>query len=128
MPKISSFNANKVIVKFVVKSFLISVFSVAFMSAIFSLAVLKFDLDLAYCKYGGYIICTVSSFIVPYICLKPFKNNISILSLISIIPLVLFSLANYIFFNKQFVQLFISLAIIIAVSFVTGVMSAGKRR
>ena len=38
------------------------------------------------------------------------------------------SLANFIFFGKEFVQLFISLAIIIAVAFVTGVMSAGKRR
>ncbi len=128
MPKISSLNAKSVIFKFIIKSILLTLVTVVLSSALFSLIFLKFDIDLDYIKYCDYIICTVSSFIVPYFCLKSFKNNISILSFLSIIPLVIFSLVNFLVFNKSFVQFFISFAIIIAVSFLTGVISAGKRK
>lgn len=128
MPKISSLNVKSVIIKFIVKSLALTAASIILMSGMFSFIILKLDLDLSYCKYAGYLISVLTSFIVPFICLKPFKNNILFFSFLSIIPLVLFTLANFIFFGKEFVQLFISLAIIIAVAFVTGVMSAGKRR
>lgn len=128
MPKISSLNVKSVIIKFIVKSLALTTTSIILISSVASFIIFKLDLDLSYCKYGGYLISALTSFIVPFICLKPFKNNILFLSFLSIIPLVLFTLANFIFFGKEFVQLFISLAIIIAVAFVTGVMSAGKRR
>ena len=128
MPKISSLNVKSVIIKFIVKSLALTTASIILISSVASFIIFKLDLDLSYCKYAGYLISALTSFIVPFICLKPFKNNILFLSFLSIIPLVLFSLANFIFFGKEFVQLFISLAIIIAVAFVTGVMSAGKRR
>lgn len=128
MPKISSLNVKSVIIKFIVKSLALTTTSIILISSVASFIIFKLDLDLLYCKYAGYLISALTSFIVPFICLKPFKNNILFLSFLSIIPLVLFTLANFIFFGKEFVQLFISLAIIIAVAFVTGVMSAGKRR
>lgn len=128
MPKISSLNAKSVIIKFIAKSLILTAALIMLMSGVFSFIILKLDLDLSYCKYVGYLICALTSFIVTFICLKPFKNNILFLSFALIIPLVLISLVNFIFFGKEFVQLFISLAIIIAVAFVTGVMSAGKRR
>ena len=128
MPKISSLNVKSVIIKFIVKSLALTTTSIILISSVASFIIFKLDLDLSYCKYAGYLISALTSFIVPFICLKPFKNNILFLSFLSIIPLVLFTLANFIFFGKEFVQLFISLAIIIAVAFVTGVMSAGKRR
>lgn len=128
MPKISSMNAKSVIIKFVLKSLFLTIVVTVLLSALFSFVFLKADLDLEYIKYCGYIICAVTAFAVPYFCLKSFKNNISILSFISIIPLVIFSLINFLIFNKSFVQFFISFAIIIAVSFLTGVLSAGKRR
>ena len=127
MPKISSLNVKSVIIKFIVKSLALTTLSIILISSVASFIIYKLDLDLSYCKYAG-LISALTSFIVPFICLKPFKNNILFLSFLSIIPLVLFTLANFIFFGKEFVQLFISLAIIIAVAFVTGVMSAGKRR
>ena len=119
MPKISSLNVKSVIIKFIVKSLALTTMSIILISSVASFIIFKLDLDLSYCKYAGYLISALTSFIVPFICLKPFKNNILFLS---------FTLANFIFFGKEFVQLFISLAIIIAVAFVTGVMSAGKRR
>ena len=125
MPKISSLNVKSVIIKFIVKSLALTTLSIILISSVASFIIFKLDLDLSYCKYAGYLISALTSFIVPFICLKPFKNNILFLSFLSIIPLVLFTLANFIFFGKEFVQLFISLAIIIAVAFVTGVMSAG---
>lgn len=128
MPKISSLNVKSVIIKFIAKSLALTTTSIILISSVASFIIYKLDLDLSYCKYAGYLISALTSFIVPFICLKPFKNNILFLSFLSIIPLVLFTLANFIFFGKEFVQLFISLAIIIAVAFVTGVMSAGKRR
>lgn len=128
MPKISSLNAKSVIIKFILKSVLLTIIVTIPLSAIFSLIFQKADLDLAYIKYCGYAICAVTSFIVPYYCLKSFKNNISVLAFISIIPLVLLSLINYLLFDKSFTQFFISFAIIIAVSFLTGVVSAGKRK
>ena len=123
MPKISNLNAKSIIIKFVLKSIILTA-----LSTIFSFAVLKFDLDLIICKYCGYVTCAFSSFIVPTLCLKGFKHNISALSFASIIPLVIFSIANYAFKNKDFVQLFISLSIIVSVSFIASVISAGKRK
>ena len=123
MPKISNLNAKSIIIKFVLKSIIFTA-----LSTIFSFAVLKFDLDLIICKYCGYVTCAFSSFIVPTLCLKGFKHNISALSFASIIPLVIFSIANYALKNKDFVQLFISLAIIVSVSFIASVISAGKRK
>ncbi len=128
MPKISSLNAKSVIIKFIIKSILLTAFTTVLFSALFSFICLKIDLDLDYIKYCGYMIGGAASFIVAHFCLKSFKNNISILSFISIIPLVLLSFINFLVFNKDFVQFFISLAIIITVSFLTGVLSAGKRR
>ena len=126
MPKISNLNAKSIIIKFVLKSIILTVLSISALSFIFSFAVLKFDLII--CKYCGYVTCAFSSFIVPTLCLKGFKHNISALSFASIIPLVIFSIANYAFKNKDFVQLFISLAIIVSVSFIASVISAGKRK
>lgn len=128
MPKISNLNAKSIIIKFVFKSIIFTALSISALSFIFSFAVLKFDLDLIICKYCGYVACAFSSFIVPTLCLKGFKHNISALSFASIIPLVIFSIANYAFKNKDFVQLFISLAIIVSVSFIASVISAGKRK
>ena len=125
MPKISNLNAKSIIIKFVLKSIIFTALSISALSCIFSFAVLKFDLDLIICKYCGYVTCAFSSFIVPTLCLKGFKHNISALSFASIIPLVIFSIANK---NKDFVQLFISLAIIVSVSFIASVISAGKRK
>ncbi len=128
MPKISNLNAKSIIIKFVLKSIILTALSISALSCIFSFAVLKFDLDLIICKYCGYVTCAFSSFIVPTLCLKGVKHNISALSFASIIPLVIFSIANYAFKNKDFVQLFISLAIIVSVSFIASVISAGKRK
>ena len=122
MPKISNLNAKSIIIKFVLKSIILTALSISALSTIFSFAVLKFDLDLIICKYCGYVTCAFSSFIVPTLCL------ISALSFASIIPLVIFSIANYAFKNKDFVQLFISLSIIVSVSFIASVISAGKRK
>ena len=88
MPKISSLNAKSVIIKFIAKSIMLTVVSVLLLSGAFSFIILKLDLDLSYCKYASYIICALTSFLVPFICLKPFKNNILFLSFASIIPFI----------------------------------------
>ena len=98
MPKISSLNVKSVIIKFIVKSLALTTTSIILISSVASFIIFKLDLDLSYCKYAGYLISALTSFIVPFICLKPFKNNILFLSFLSIIPLVLFTLANFIFF------------------------------
>jgi hypothetical protein len=100
MPKISNLNAKSIIIKFVLKSIILTALSISALSFIFSFAVLKFDLDLIICKYCGYVTCAFSSFIVPTLCLKGFKHNISALSFASIIPIVIFSIANYAFKTK----------------------------
>lgn len=75
MPKISNLNAKSIIIKFVLKSIILTALSISALSTIFSFAVLKFDLDLIICKYCGYVTCAFSSFIVPTLCLKGFKHN-----------------------------------------------------
>ena len=74
MPKISSLNAKSVIIKFIAKSLIFTAASIMLMSGVFSFIILRLDLDLSFCKYAGYLICAVTSFIVPFICLKPFNN------------------------------------------------------
>ena len=53
MPKISNLNAKSIIIKFVLKSIILTALSISALSFIFSFAVLKFDLDLIICKYCG---------------------------------------------------------------------------
>ena len=68
MPKISSLNVKSVIIKFIVKSLALTTTSIILISSVASFIIFKLDLDLSYCKYAGYLISALTSFIVPFIC------------------------------------------------------------
>ena len=76
MPKISSLNVKSVIIKFIVKSLALTTTSIILISSVASFIIFKLDLDLSYCKYAGYLISALTSFIVPFICLKSLLKTI----------------------------------------------------
>jgi len=99
MPKISSLNVKSVIIKFIVKSLALTTASIILISSVASFIIFKLDLDLSYCKYAGYLISALTSFIVPFICLKPFKNNILLVIFVDYTVSIIFACKFYIFWQ-----------------------------
>lgn len=95
MTKINSLNAKGLLLKYVAKIILSSVLSVIILNSLFSVVFLKLDLDLSLCKYIGIAIVFISALIISYISTGGFKNNILPLSLISVLPFLLFIIINF---------------------------------
>ena len=79
MPKISSLNVKSVIIKFIVKSLALTTTSIILISSVASFIIFKLDLDLSYCKYAGYLISALTSFIVPFILVIFVNYTVSII-------------------------------------------------
>lgn len=95
MPKITASNTKGLFITYLARIILSTVLSLFIFSSIFSFVTLKFDLDLKVLEYFAVAICTLSSIIISYVSISGFKNNFLILSVISVMPLVIFSIINF---------------------------------
>ncbi|MDE5984727.1 MAG: hypothetical protein K2H13_05685, partial [Eubacterium sp.] len=95
MPKITTNNAGGLLVKYAVKIVISSVLSILVLNSLCSFVVLKFDIDLAVLQYAGTAICVISALIITFISLSGFKNNFLILSMISVLPLLIYTIVNF---------------------------------
>ncbi|MCD7872918.1 MAG: TIGR04086 family membrane protein [Clostridiales bacterium] len=111
----SSFDKN-LFINYFIRIFLTSAISVLFFSFIFSFFIYKLDLDMSLIRYFTIIIVFISSILVSYISVKPFKNNGFILGMLSVVPLIVYSLINTAV-NKESAVLFI---IKLALGLITG--------
>lgn len=128
MPKISTTNNKSLFLKFAVKSILISFLSVALLSAIASSVILKLDIDLDCLNYLSLAICGISAFITPIFTNNDFKNNFLLLSIISILPLILFSFINGIISKNTFIFILIKIAVEIAMAVLSAIIKTLRKR
>ena len=111
MPKVSSTANKSLFIKFSAKSILSTIIFMLTLSALSSLIIFKLDVDLKYEQYFTYVICAITAFITAYISLSDFKNNYLLVSVISVLPLSLFSLINGIVNKTAFYLLLIKIVV-----------------
>lgn len=124
--KISTLNAKGIIAGFIIKDIILSVIAVALFTAIFSFAVYKLDCDLKYCRTAGYAVLALSSFIISYFSAKGIKSNIMTASIISVLPLIIFSVINSVILKKSIPSATASVIIIILVSVISSIINAKR--
>lgn len=127
MPKITTNNAGGLLVKYAVKIILSSLLSILVLNAFCSFIVLKFDIDLVSLQYLGTVICIISSLIISFISLSGFKNNYLVLSMISVLPLLIYTIVNFCIHRTDTVFIIIKIAGIIICAFVVSIFKSGKK-
>lgn len=128
MPKITTSNTKGLFIAYLIKIILSTVISLFIFSSIFSFVTLKLDLDLKVIEYFSVAICAISSLIISYISISGFKNNYLILSVISVMPLVIFSIINFCV-NKQggFAFEIVKIAVIFVFSICVAVFKSTRK-
>lgn len=128
MPKITSSNTKGLFIAYLVKIILSTVLSLFIFSSLFSFVTLKLDLDLKIIEYFSVAICAISSLIISYISISGFKNNYLLLSVISVMPLAIFSIINFCV-NKQggFAFEIIKIAVIFVFSICVAVFKSTRK-
>ena len=100
MKKLSTNNADNLILKFCVKVIISSVISILLFSYIAGKIVFALDLDLELSKYISVAICVLCACVISFVSVNGFKNNGILLGLIAEMPLVFYSLVNLFFVIK----------------------------
>lgn len=95
MPKITASNTKSLFIAYIIKIILSSLASVLLLSIIISFITVKLDVDLKLLQYFSIIVTSISSLIISSVSISGFKNNYLMLSIISVIPLMLFSIINF---------------------------------
>ncbi len=128
MKKISSSGANGLLIKFIIKTILITIISVSIFSLLISFAFSKLDLDLKYLEYASYAANILSAIIVSYLCTKSFKNNGFIMGMLSSVPLIIYSFINLIMNGNNIIHFLIKLALVLLLSGIFGYISTKKQK
>lgn len=119
---------NKLLLGYVIKVIITSILSILCLSSIFSYVVLRFDVDLSVLSTISIICLSLSSFIVSLISTHSFKNNTILMSYISVMPLVLFSLINVISGQNELSIFLIKLCIMILLSTLSGYINSKRNK
>jgi len=127
MPKISTSNANSIIIKYIVKIVVSTVLSVFLLSSLFSFIILKLDLDLKLCEYFSVAVCIISGFVISYISTGGFKNNLLLLSIISVFPLLIFVIINYCINSGNIAVIAIKILSILITSFMAAIIKSKRK-
>ena len=128
MKKISSSGANGLLIKFIVKSVLLTIIALSLLSLLISFAFNKLDLDLKYLEYASYAVNILSVIPVSYLCTKSFKNNGFLMGMLSAIPLIIYSFVNLIINGNNIIHFLIKLAVVLIVSGIFGYLSTKKQK
>ena len=118
---------DNILLGFVLKSVFLSIAFVVFLTAVFSKIVITFDLDNSYCSYLWYAVLFITSFITALLSTMNFKNSLSLMCVLSNIPVIILSVINSIA-NKSFIQLAICAVIVIAGSLLSAIINAKRTR
>ena len=127
MLKISSSNAKNIIIIYSLKVIASTVLFITLLSILFSFVILKLDLPLDYCKYFSVVTCSLSSFFISYISIGSFKNNQLALSVISVVPLILFSVINYFIHGDNIALIFVKIILIVLLAFSAAYIRVKKK-
>ncbi len=128
MRKISISSSKGIIFNYIIRIIITSVISVLLTCAFFSFVALKLDLNEEYFKYLSLISVLISSVIISYFSVKSFKNNGAVLGIISIAPLLIYSLINYFICSNDLIFLVIKIVLSLAISALFGYYSIKKSK
>lgn len=123
MRKISVSSSKGLLLNFIMRVILLSSITVIGLTAIFSLLAFKLDLKEDYFKYISLICISISSIIISYFSVKPFKNNGFIVGIISVIPVIIYSLVNLIVFKNDIVFFLIKVVAVLLLGGLFGYLS-----
>ncbi len=123
----SSGNTRALLIKFAVKIALSSAFSILILSTVCSFIVLKLDIDLSVLEYIGTGICIISSFFISFVSTSDFKNNFLVLSLISVMPILIYTVVNFCINKTGTVFIIIKLAGILLCALAVSLMRSSKK-
>ncbi len=123
----SSGNTHSLLIKFAVKIVLSTVFSILLLNSVCSFIVLKLDIDLNVLQYLGAGICIVSSFLISFISTSEFKNNFLVLSMMSVLPLLVYTVVNFCVSRTGAVFIIVKLAGVILCALAVSLIRSGKK-
>lgn len=127
MPKITSNNINGILIKYGVKIALSTIFCIMMLNAVSSFFIMKFDINLSVLPYIGIAVCIISSIFIPFISLSGFKNNYLVLSMLSVIPLMIYCTINFCIYKTSAVFIIIKIAGIIVSAFAVSLIKSSKK-
>lgn len=128
MSKISFSGSKNLLFNFLIRSLLLSALTTLAFSALFSIVGLKIDLDEKYLEYISVIITSFSSIIISYFSVKPFKNNGFAVGMISVSPLIIYSLINLIVCKNSVVFFLIKIVVMLILGGIFGAYSTKHRK
>lgn len=120
MQKNKLINNNLLLSKYLSRVIILNILSIGIFSSIISFILFKFDIDIKYCEYLSVFIFIISSVIISYFSVKPFKNNGCIFGIISIAPIILFSFINLLIYKNNLIIFLVKLVISLGLSALIG--------
>lgn len=126
MVKITANNINRLLVKFILKIFLSTAVSVTVLTSVSAFILLKLDIDTGISKYIGFAVTVISAFIVSNISITGFKNNLLIMSLLSVLPLAVFTVVNFCVNKTEPVYVIIKVMLIFIAAFIASVIRSRR--
>lgn len=127
MPKITTGNTKGLLIKFAVKIILSTLLSIILLNSVCSFIILKLDLDLRILEYVGTVICILSSVIIAFISTTGFKNNFLILSMISVMPLLIFTIVNFCINKGTAAFIIVKICGVLIAAFLVSLIKSGKK-
>lgn len=128
MRKISISSSKGLLLNYIIRVIFTSILSITGLSSMFSLFALKLDLSEEYFKYISLIIICLSSIIVSNFSVKPFKNNGALLGIISVTPLLVYSLVNYFIYKNNIIFLLLKILLVLLFGALFGYYSIKKTK
>lgn len=113
---------DKNILWYILRSILYSICTTALFGYIGAKLMYAFDIKLDSAKYITVLICVISAAVVSFMSCKGWKSRGVLLGIISVMPLVLYSLFNLLFKNNTVSLFFIKLVLIVLVAGIVGML------
>lgn len=126
MPKINAGDTKKLLIKYLLKVIITSTVTITGLTAVFSLIIFKADIDLSAAEYFSVVAIVIASFIVSYFCISDFKNNLLIMSLISVMPLCIYSIINMCVFSNNSVITLIKIVLILVIALISSLIKSKR--
>lgn len=127
MPKITAGETKGLLIKYVIKIVVSSVISIAILNMLCSFIILKLDLDLNILPYIGTGICIISSIIIAFVSTSGFKNNFLMLSMISVMPLLIYTVVNFCVNKTGTIFIIIRVCAILVCAFAVSLIKSSKK-
>lgn len=128
MKKITSEKSNKLLLKFILKSVLSTVVSLIAFVYLFTMIVYKLDLNLENAQIFSIIICALCAVSISLISVTGLKNNGLVMGMLSVVPLLFYSLVNLVFNDTNLIFFIIKAVIILLVSGLTGFLMVRRSK